>query len=394
MSKSNSNKINLLAASRQWAYRPADERFWDLDEMRVSTRKAHEGRVEAMANISTLTVDLDDRRNFRLTGSDKDIPATLTHWSFSQLAARIGAPARYLQKLPDDLALQLVRHGLERISNEDKTARLSIRTDADRPTIEAFTSDRYAYIPNYEIVDRLKELESMGWKVPPARPTSGDSRARKATKDDVLASSQFAGLGIKEGDMIAPAGLYASDHDMFAFMVHEQAQVDDGMKGLNRGFFIRNSEVGGGACKLTTFLYDAVCGNHIVWGAQDVQNLSVRHVGKAKAKAENMLTHELVTEALADADEMTRKVQSARTKVIGKNQEETVDALFDYRPLRVTRKDLVAAWGRCEKLDSDRADPNTIWGMVIGFTRLSQESKYADARTEMDRVTERMMALV
>ena len=33
---------------------------------------------------------------------------------------------------------------------------------------------------------------------------------------------------MKLGDLIAPAGIYASDHDMFAFMVNEDARIDDG----------------------------------------------------------------------------------------------------------------------------------------------------------------------
>ena len=45
--------------------------------------------------------------------------------------------------------------------------------------------------------------------------------------------------------MIAPAGIYASDHDMFAFLVNEEYRIDDGSDGgLARGFFVQNSEVG------------------------------------------------------------------------------------------------------------------------------------------------------
>jgi len=45
--------------------------------------------------------------------------------------------------------------------------------------------------------------------------------------------------------MISPAGIYASDHDMFSFLVNEEYRIDDGSDGgLARGFFVQNSEVG------------------------------------------------------------------------------------------------------------------------------------------------------
>ena len=77
--------------------------------------------------------------------------------------------------------------------------------------------------------------------------------------------------------MIAPAGLYASDHDCFAFMVNESVTVDDGSDGgLCRGFFVSNSEVGAASLKFTS-LYRSVCGNHIVWGAKQAQERHCPH---------------------------------------------------------------------------------------------------------------------
>ena len=51
---------------------------------------------------------------------------------------------------------------------------------------------------------------------------------RIATEADVLRGAGF-GLSIRVGDKIAPAGLYASDHDMFVFMVNNDKRI--GFKG-------------------------------------------------------------------------------------------------------------------------------------------------------------------
>jgi hypothetical protein len=39
--------------------------------------------------------------------------------------------------------------------------------------------------------------------------------------------------------------------------------------------------VGAASFGLMTFLFRAVCGNHIVWGAEDVKALKIRHNGLA-----------------------------------------------------------------------------------------------------------------
>jgi len=83
------------------------------------------------------------------------------------------------------------------------------------------TSEKYTRIWNWEIADRLNEMVEKGWRVPPARPAMPNQPGtRPATVQDVLDVAGF--LSVNLGDPIAPAGLYASDHDMFAFLVFEK----------------------------------------------------------------------------------------------------------------------------------------------------------------------------
>ena len=47
------------------------------------------------------------------------------------------------------------------------------------------------------------------------------------------------------------------------FLVNPNRILDDGNKGLMRGVFLWNSEVGKGAFKMKSFYLENVCGNHI-----------------------------------------------------------------------------------------------------------------------------------
>ena len=75
--------------------------------------------------------------------------------------------------------------------------------------------------------------------------------------------------------------LYASDRDVFLFLVDPKNPVEVGGEQLFRGFYTWNSEVGAATFGLTTFLYRYVCDNRIIWGASDVKELRIRHTGGA-----------------------------------------------------------------------------------------------------------------
>jgi hypothetical protein len=120
--------------------------------------------------------------------------------------------------------------------------------------LRALTSDKYTRIWNSDVTARLIKLtqDSPEWQPAPAA---------------------FDGS----------RGLYASEKDVFAFMVDDDRRIFETLPGggLSRGFFISNSEVGDASFSLTTFLYQYVCGNHMVWGAQGVKNIRIPHIGNA-----------------------------------------------------------------------------------------------------------------
>ena len=203
------------------------------------------------------------------------------------------------------------------------------------------------------MTERLRELPETGWRVPPARPAQGDDpQARPATASDVLDDREGGGgLSINLGDMIAPAGLYASDRDMFVFMVNEKNPIEDGRGNrLSRGFFCWNSEVGDKSFGLMMFLYAHVCGNHIVWGADDVREVRIRHVGSANRRAWWEIRRTLSEAVDRSAEEEEGRIRTAQSYRIAGTKEELLDTIFKFRWNTAPRKTLELAYQTAEKI--------------------------------------------
>lgn len=386
---------NLFAAHNQWMTRPADERFWGLDDLRAaladvrdrSYERSQPTRVVRAEAVPVLGYDSPD---LCLRGSRG--PISLTHWSFGQLCNYAGAPASYLRSLPPSLAAECLNTGLARHEGDDVQL-LLMKNEDDDFTVRSLTT-AYSRLWNVDVVDGLLPALDRGWRVPPARPAVDDPRARPATLDDILPNQGDFGLSVRVGDMIAPAGVYAGDRDLFVFLVHPDRVIDDGVRGLMRGVFVWNSEVGAGAFKVKAFYLENVCGNHIVWGASDVQTIRIVHKGGSIRDAGWKMARQLRDYADRDTAAERQMIQRARNHVIGKDREETVDALFGNRAIGLSRRDIEGAFDMAERFEHTALDPpTTAWGFVHGLTRYSQGTPYADERHRLDQAGGKVLAL-
>jgi hypothetical protein len=384
---------NLTTASNQWANRPADQRFWTLQDMLDATRAYRERARTASITYRQLRCE-DTAGDLAIVGPQGN-RATLTHYAFGQLAQDVKAPADYLRSLPATMARDCINLGLQNLPQE-RTAALLFDQQGAELSARCVTSDKYQRIWNSEIVERLLPLQEYGWQVPPARPNDNATDTRPATEADVLRLSQSNGLAIKVGDPIAAAGLYASDRDMFAFLVNESARIEDGSEGgLARGFFVSNSEVGNASLKVTRFLYRSVCGNHIVWGAENVSEISIRHIGDAGAR----FGREFVAELRRYSDQSTAddqaRISKAKTCILGGTKEEILDKLFGMKRLALSRKALESAYTFAERESAENrtGSPHSAWGFAGGLTRLAQDSTYASERTKLDRAAGKVLEM-
>lgn len=384
----------LTQASNQWATRPADERFASLNQMYLATFMAAQESRQRDIDPTQLRVEID-RGNLFLDGTPAG-PMQLSHYAFNQLSARIGAPASYLrdlhQKGRTDLVAMNINAGLQSQSPEDNQVQMYYRENdtLPMPKLLALTSTRYGRIYNHEIVQALMGLKG-NWRNPPAMPASvaPNQPKRLATAADV-----GPWTNVSLGQEIVDSGLYASDKDMFAFLIDPERRIRDGSEGgLSRGFFIKNSEVGDATFELWFFWFRFVCMNNNVWGAEDVQRLTVKHLGRgARGRAFNTLEAEVKKFAEASVEEDERKIVRAQSLVLGANLEDVQDLVFGQKRI-TSKKNVAEAYEITVQNEKSDGNPNTAWGLAQGLTRLSQRSLYTDDRVSLDLAAGRVLAL-
>jgi hypothetical protein len=378
-----------MRASNEWANRPPDQRFWNLEEMLTATRRHKECAREAPANSRSLTVAADGQ-DLRLRGTRSE--ASFGHYAFGQFAKLSEAPAEYLRSIPADLAARCLNHGLRNAEPRD----FQLLVDSSNPQalrLRAVTSQRYTRLWNADLVARVIPFaKDGGWVNPPARAMDGDDRARKATKADILACS----INLSEGMLIGPAGLYASDKDMFMFLVDPRHPIHQpgASAPLYRGFIMDNSEVGDRSWSLSTFLFNGCCSNHIIWGMSESETIRLRHVGTNDERAFRDLEMEVERYSESSGTELEARIRKARATIIGKSRDEVITKLFEKRLL--SRHEGAAAMDAAEKYPKDHGNAalTSAWAVSAGVTRISQEAVHTDVRVRLDRTAGKVLEMV
>jgi len=371
----------LTIASNQWSTRPDDQRYWDLKELDEAVKGHRAAARTASVPMTDLRVEVvnDDLQLAGRSGS-----AQLSHWAFGQLCTRAYAPAGYLRSQPATLAAQNLNWGLKQ-NSEQSNAQLLFHQNGGY-LCRSLTTEKYSRLWNYLVVKKLMELEQDGWTVAPAFSLHNKSeRTRIATATQAALS-----LNVKAGDVIGPAGLYASFEDLFVFMVHPQRIIRDGSpNGLMRGFCLWNSEVGKLKIGIQTFYFRVVCGNHMIWDAQDVKEMSFVHRGDIVGKFDSIGV-DLKKYADQSTAEEEAKVQATRSFVLkGRSREDVLGFIFNLKLL--TRKDAVASY---EAVVPEIDGPAyTAYGFAQGVTRLSQREPNADSRVVLDRAAGQVLSV-
>lgn len=100
--------------STEWFNRPDDERFLSLSTLYASVRARTERSRTRTVESAAIRVEAGSSNaeslSLVLPGADRSVAPT--HWSFSQLASLVGAPANYLRQLPPQLAGINLQYGL------------------------------------------------------------------------------------------------------------------------------------------------------------------------------------------------------------------------------------------------------------------------------------------
>jgi len=382
----------LMKAHRQWAERPADERFWTLAEMERQAEIYKRSSRTAEVPWAEFRAAANDAGDIVIRSSKGE--AVPTHYAFSQICARAGMSAESMRKVPAHLAAPCINYGFDDAAREGN-AQCLLRAGSDGASLHAATTQIYSRVWNSDILRVVNRFaDNWGWKNPPARPAlPNQPGSRLATEDDVRGCRTI----VQVGDKIAPAGLYLSDHDMFTYLVNNDRPIDDGTDGgLGRGVFISNSEVGAGSVSVTSFFYRWTCSNHIVWDASKINRTRLIHKGDLDMVKVTALIQSAMADALsADSTPYVRKIQAAKGLVLGKDVEDVVKTLYKQRIQALGQKVLRAAIGLgVEDAEKWNYNPLSAWAAVQGITAYSQTlDAHGDERLALDTAAANVLHL-
>lgn len=353
---------NLYEANKQWSTRPADERFTDLATLEEAVRKRQVQSREAVVNMRDLTF-LNEDGELKLSVAGQVM--TPSNWAFGQLASRVAAPAAFIRQLKVETAVAVMN---ERVAAADPAEELKAmwRNQDEGKTLQAVTGPNYGRIWDAEVVAMTRDViaKTEGrFTNPPAYGPNGEA---------------------------VPSGLYASDRDVFIFMVDGGSLLDLGPRAqLNRGFFLWNSEVGATTYGLTTFAFNVVCGNHIVFGAENVEQLRIIHTAGGPSRF------------LEDARPLLMKATTAEPDMGAILKAQTL-LLEDLRymgslSLRSDRKTWIQAFAAkgkftvsevkeaMEYAEREEGRCETLWDLVMGFTACARDIPHANTRVDLEK---------
>lgn len=349
----------LMQASHQWASRPDDERYLSLLDMKehFDSQRAS-SRELVVSNRKFEVVPEPDHKGIKVFGPN-GVGYAPTNWAFGQLAQLGEAPASYLRKLPAEIAADCVNYGLKIRRNVEDVGVLLYKNGGD-PMLRAATGPRYGRIWNSDITDALIEKFGDG--------RTGDFRVPGEFGKQVEVTK-------------ANTTLYAGDRDMFVFLADEEHRIElpnrrDGQSGaLARGFFFWNSEVGSATFGMSTFLFDYVCCNRIVWGAQEVQEVKIRHTSAAPDRWLEELMPAIQTYSHSSTAGVVNAIEDARKDRLD-NVEEFLAKRFGART--------VSQLQNIHQLEEQRPI-ETRWDVVTAVTAKARSIGHQDQRVELER---------
>ena len=348
----------LTQANKQWSSRPDDERFLSLTDMQAHFDiQRGQSREVVVSSRKLHVVPTDDNQGLEVFGPNGH-GYNPTNWAFGQLAQLSESPAGYLRSLPSPIAADCLNYGLQFKRNIEDVGVL-IQRNGDS-VLRAATGPRYGRIWNDEVVGSLINHFGDG--------RTGDFRVPGEFGKDVEITKRNTTL-------------YAGDRDMFVFLADEKNRIEipnrrDGQAGqLARGFFFWNSEVGSATFGMASFLFDYVCQNRIVCGAEQFQEVTIRHTASAPDKWLDELQPAMEAYSSSSTGSIVAAIEDARSNRLD-NVNEFLAKRFGKRMVDSLQATHFAEEGR---------PIESRWDVVTAVTAKARSIPHQDQRVELER---------
>jgi hypothetical protein len=365
--------------SSEWFSRPDDERYLSLSALHDAVLRRAERATARTVETREIRVEArrDDPDSMTLLLPGRTEPVAPTHWSFGQLCSLVGAPAGYLRQLPAPLAGINMQHGLH---NHRGELIKTLEADDGRVELRAATGPDYGRIWDHELVAAVMKIAGNGtgdtrWKIPGMLDwsTMMHNPFVEVTKDSTT--------------------LYASDRDVFLFLVDDAHPIEAGRLPNGdpdlffRGFYCWNSEVGSKALGIASFYLRAVCMNRNIWGAEGLEEISIRHSKFAASRFAHEAAPALKTFATSSPAPFVNGIRAAREAIVARTDDDRHDFLRRRGFSRADTAKVIAT-----VLSEEGRPPVSIFDFVQGITAIARTRPHQDARLELEARAAKILA--
>lgn len=372
-----SRGANNAEVSRQWASRPADQRFLDLNSLYSKLRSRADSTRSMILQSKEIEFIAPDPKTLAdthklLVGLPGGRTAGPTHWSFGQLAGLADFSAKELRKLPTQLGADVLNYCMKSLRDVPE-----IKTYTSEGLLRAATGPKYGWIPDCDVVQAVQQIAGNGtgderWKIP------GVLNWQRNTYDP------FSPVTIDS------TTLYASDRDVFMFLVDDTHPIeigklrDESPDYIFRGFYVSNSEVGSGTMRIAAFYLRGVCMNRNLWGVEGFKEISIRHTSQAPARFVEEARPALLSFANGSERSLVDGVQKAKAAVVAEEEKEALAFLRNRGFSDKRAKAIVLRDAESGGLREPGEFPRTIWDMSQAITAEARSIPNSDARLDME----------
>lgn len=373
--------MELMNAHRQWATRAPEERFVSLDDLcNYQDYKRQHSMRKVMANRDLTVVPIDNETwDVGIQGPQGNV-ARFTHWGFNLTCQRADAPAAYFRKsqMPAALVSDCLNWGLHFARDVEDVSVLMRSYPDDAPAgfepglwMGAMNGPNYGVIWDHEVAFALRDNFGDG--------LTGKFRIPGEFGEQVAITKENTTL-------------FSSDRSMFGFLADEENRIEvpnrrDGKAGsMARGFFIGNSENGGGPLVFGTFLFDYVCCNRIIWGVQEFQEIRMRHTSGAPWRFIEEILPVLKEYAEGSPKGVQETIAAAKEKKLTKDVDEFLATRFGGAK---TATKIKLAWEN----DEGQRPMETLFDVVTAATAFARAIPFQEERIEMEKAAGKLLAL-
>jgi hypothetical protein len=365
----------LDVASKQLFSRPDDECYPDIPSLIESLRARESVTQEVhVHDIKALPVQSGDTTTLglELHGPEGEITATPTDWAFRSFCSHVKAPANYINRMEPERAAANLNADIATHFTKGNGTVAPVSGDK----VRAFYSESYERVPDLIVAERVNEVcQRFGYE--PAGRFAGKHVGMPPIRPE---ASGIYGGGKGEG------------RDIFLFVLNDERFFEFEDDIYYHCGVIWNSEVTWKKLGWISCLTRGVCGNHLIWDADEI--LTSEAIHKAGHNPFECLDKFDRLMALYD-QRAAMQINHAKARLVASQHTEFADTRenVEKRLARyMTQKQASAVLPFLEDQRAYPKAPHSAFGIAQGVTLWSQTTDNASTRFDADRVAGKIIA--